>query len=676
MAQDRSGERSARRTVAPAWRIAAFVCLLAVATLLELVLANRKFGSFTGGFGASRTIDTPAEWLVFAPLLLVANGLLASVFAWLFVQFHGRRWNGQLFVVNLGVTATGIAVALIVARFEVLRYVSDAMSYRVVRDMAGGSLTDALLYVLDGQGLVILFGIGAIVLVALAMRWAARRDAAPAAHRARTPKARVIAFIIALLALPALLMLADRTGDMRYPADRFVGPGTARDLLDLATDFDRDGYGLFGLQRDPAPFDRSRYPFALDVPGNGIDEDGIGGDFTAVVAPPPPANLALPDKPKNIVVVVIESLRGDVLGQRTNGKVVAPNLEALARDGSAFPTYSHVGFTIDSLKSLFTGELAPASSDGSLFPLLKHAGYRIAVFSGQPETFGNIAGTTGMQTNADIMVDANVLKDQRAGAFAAQGSLLIDETRLLAAFDERLGKSGWTQPLFAYVNFQSPHFPYWHEGMQNLIEPAPLSRAQITDGATREDLARTYWNAVAWSDAALGALIARLKAAGEWDDTVLLVVGDHGESLLDDGFLGHGHMLNDSQTLTIAVTNIPDVEGKFAGLWDLRHLLVDILSDRPARLRERPVLQHIGDLETPARIGLVDARGRITFNPERGSWSFDGGHSELGDDQLDSAQHRRARALIDLWSNARWQAQSRSSLSRQIDLAGPTPRPL
>lgn len=657
MAKDRSGKRPARRAVTSAWRVAAFVCLLAIPTLLELALANRKFGVFTGGFGASRTVDTPLEWAAFAPLLGLGNILFAAALAWIVVQLHRRRWNGRLFVFNLGILTTGLVVALIVARYEVLRYVSDAMSFRVMRDLGGGSLTDALLYILEGQGLALALAAAGIVFAILAMRWAARRDSPPAAHAYRVSKRWRHAFILGLVALPLVMAVADRIGDTRFVADRFVTLATTRDALDLATDFDRDGYGVFGLNRDPAPFDAARYPFALDMPGNGRDEDGIGGDFIAVVTPHPPAVLALPPKPKNLIVVVIESLRGDVLGKRVHGKVVAPNLEALARGGSHFPTYSHVGFTSASLKSLFTGELAPTKPGASLFPLLKKAGYRVAVFSGQPESFGGIAKVTGMRTAADPMVDAHVLKDQRAGAFAAEGSLLVDETRLLAAFDERLGKASSDQPLFAYVNFQSPHFPYWHEGMENLVEPEPLSRGEITDGSNRDDLARTYWNAVAWSDAALGALIARLKAAGEWDDTVLLVVGDHGESLLDDGFLGHGHMLNDSQTRTLAVTNVSGVKGKFAGLWDLRNLLVDILSNRPARLPERPVLQHIGDLDAPARIGLVDAAGRVAFNPERGSWSFDGGHSELDDRQLNPAQRQRARALIDLWSNARWQAR-------------------
>ncbi len=660
MVSDRTANRrTPQRAVAPAWRGAGFAVLVAVPALLELVLANRKFGVFTGGFGASRTLDTSIEWAAFAPLLLLGNLLFAAAIAWIVVRLHRRRWNGRLLVFNLGLLVPGILVALIVARYEVLRYLSDAMSFRVMRDLGGGSMTDALLYVLAGQGLAIALAAAAIGFAALAMRWAARRDAPASRRLYRVSRRWRIAFAAGLVALVPLMAIADRVGDTRFVAERFVTLAAVRGVLDLATDFDRDGYGVFGLTRDPAPFDATRYPFALDVPNNGRDEDGIGGDFTAVVAPPPPATLALPAKPRNLVVVVIESMRGDVLGMRVHGKAVAPNLEALARQGSHFPVYSHVGFTTASLKSLFTGELAPTHPGASLFPLLKRAGYRVAVFSGQPESFGGIAAATGMRV-ADPMVDAHVLQDQRAGAFAAEGSLLVDETRLLAAYDARLGKVPTDRPLFAYFNFQSPHFPYWHDGMDNLVEPSPLSRGAITDGTDRATLARTYYNAVAWSDAALGALIARLKASGQWNNTVLLVVGDHGESLLDDGFLGHGHMLNDSQTRTVAVTNVRGVAGKFAGLQDLRDMLVDILSNRPARLPERPVLQHIGDLDTPARIGLVDATGRVGYNPERGTWSFDGGHSELTGDALDRAQQRRARTLIDLWSNARWQAHRKT----------------
>jgi hypothetical protein len=197
-----------------------------------------------------------------------------------------------------------------------------------------------------------------------------------------------------------LLAAGDRTGDVRYSLNRVTSVAAARSLLAAATDFDQDGYGLYSLLPDPAPFDGSRYPMALDIPGNGIDEDGIGGDLASLVPQPPQPKLLLPARPMNLIVVVVESLRGDVIGKRVDGRTVAPNLEALARQGFAAPAYSHVGFTTASLKSIFTGDLAPADDRTSLFRELKAGGYRVGVFSGQPESFGDIDRVTGMRDHS------------------------------------------------------------------------------------------------------------------------------------------------------------------------------------------------------------------------------------------------------------------------------------
>ena len=83
------------------------------------------------------------------------------------------------------------------------------------------------------------------------------------------------------------------------------------------------------------------------------------------------------------------------------------------------------------------------------------------------------AETVAMRANADVHVDAETLRDKRAFDFAAQGSLLVDESHLLAAFDLTLWREDWrARPYMAYFNFQSGHFPYDHPGVERRLTAA------------------------------------------------------------------------------------------------------------------------------------------------------------------------------------------------------------
>ena len=69
-------------------------------------------------------------------------------------------------------------------------------------------------------------------------------------------------------------------GLKRKPTARALGI-----LVDVVSDVDRDGFGILGRFRDPDPFDSRVYPFAADIPGDGIDQDGVGGDLPAGISP-------------------------------------------------------------------------------------------------------------------------------------------------------------------------------------------------------------------------------------------------------------------------------------------------------------------------------------------------------------------------------------------------------
>lgn len=645
----------ARSFLAAIVALAPIVIMFAVSAV-ELLLADRKYGLFTGGFGQSRAVDSPAELAVFFIAYLVVQTLIGLAGWWVSVALVKGRpaWTALfVFVLINGVVFCG----LLAVQYQLHSYFSDAVGFALLKQLGGGSFTDAIKYALNEIGVAAIaigmLGAGLWGLWRLLIRWLPSNMPA-----ARKPKK------VPVLAALVLALVTLRGGsDAAFGLNRTIAWRSATSALDIASDFDRDGYGLFSIQYDAAPFDSARHPLALDIPGNGVDEDGYGGDLELVALAEPLPQMQLPaagQTPLNVVIVVMESLRGDVLGKRVNGRVAAPNLEALAAAGDHSPAYSHVGFTTESLKSIFSGRLMPREGDPSLFSDLAANGYRIGIYSGQPESFGNIDAVTGMRQAADQFVDAEDLREKRAFEFAAKGSLLVDEAHLLEAFDSGLGAKNWQQPHFLYFNFQSAHFPYHHDGVEPRLAGEPLPRGDISlENAAR--VQETYWNAVAHADAALGEVVARLKQRGVWDNTLLLVTGDHGEDLFEDGFLGHGHIINQRQNATLLVSNRPDTlpAGPVA-LSDYRALITNALTGRSTEQINIAPFAHIGPLYSPTAIGIArSGSDLISLRLDTGEACFTGEGRCLPYASLKGADLQAVDSLIARWGSERWRESQR-----------------
>lgn len=652
----RSGKlrQGAQNLLRPGLAVPAVTLLVSA---IELAIADRKYGTFTGGFGQANAVDTLPELLLFG-LGYTAAQLAVALLAYAICARANRRHAAWATSFHFTFLFGGVNLGALVATYQLHSYFSDAVDFALLKQLGGGSFKDALLF---GKN-EILAGLGAIAAAGLAW-WGLWRVAkhllGTDGVRARSPDRKVLvgtwlAWLILLAALP-------RTGsDAALGLDRTLAWGNLESLAATTTDVDGDGYGLFGLRIDSHPFDASRHPLALDVPGNGIDEDEYAGDLTLVPIPRPRPFTLVPAKGPNVVVVVMESTRGDVLGKRIDGKPVAPNLEAIAAAGAGIaPSYSHVGFTTASLKAIFAGKLEPRAGDPSLFAELKKSGYVVSVFSGQPEDFGDISATVGMRQNADRFIDAELLKDKRSSQFAAQGSLLVDEGVLLGEFDKALGKpADWARPQLLYFNFQSPHFPYDHNGVEHRFAHPPLARSAIS-AQRRDQVERTYWNAVAHSDAALGQLVARLRALGQWDNTVLLVTGDHGESLFEDGFLGHGHLINQRQFATFLAVNrpLPEVTAPLV-ISDYRGLLLDLLTGHDPQRDPFQPFMHIGELDSPSTIGLAATRfGIVSLRLDRGEVCFERPARCRNYGNLTGEEKRVADALVSRWGSERWAAR-------------------
>ena len=639
---------------------ALLIAVAGVTLAAELLLVDRRLALFGRDFRQFHAIDRPLEAVSFFAALVSAHLLLFLLAFWTLRLLHRRRGRDPIFYFNFVFLVGGLAVAALAAKFRILSYFSDAIGLQVIRNLGGGSLGQALLYVVD-EAAFLLVGVAVAALIYAALYRLLGLRARKGARPGR-PRPRPWLIVAAVPVVAAILFAASDVEDVRPSLDRFMAPWLLYSAFNQIGDVDRDGYSPFSFPRDAAPLDPDRHPFALDVPGNGIDEDGLAGDFLYRPRSSPSAAPSFPHRKRHVVLLVLESTRADALTTTIDGRVVAPNLAAMAARGSTAPeAYSHVGFTRESLKSLFTGRLEPTGQAPSLFRDFRRNGYRVGVLSGQAEDFGGIAEAVGMRENSEIFIDAKTLEKERLWPFLHDITLLVDGRALLREMDRNFGaKDGWRRPTFLYFNVQAAHFPYNFPGTPRMLPGPPIPRDRI-GSANRRWVVRSYWNAVAYGDWIVGQVVRRLQALGVYNDAVVVAVGDHGEELFEDGYLGHGQVLNDRQTRIPMIFNQAGMKiARPVGLADLRALILSAVgADVPPPASGQPLFQYIGDLGRPSSIAMVEpVGGRTTLDLQTEDVVGRGGQRGrlrrlAPGSPLGAAAHR----LVNLWERTRWEQE-------------------
>jgi arylsulfatase A-like enzyme/Tfp pilus assembly protein PilF len=223
-----------------------------------------------------------------------------------------------------------------------------------------------------------------------------------------------------------------------------------------------------------------------------------------------------PRRPLNVLLITVDTFRADRLGGNT------PALAGLAREGIRFDAAgSPVPLTLPAHASLMSG----------LLPL--HHGMRnngIGVFPAARQTLATRFAASSYRTGAFV---GSFILDHRFGLDRGferyDDDIARNVTDSSGTFDaERRGAEvvdralAWlrqndARPFFAWVHLYDAHAPY--------APPPPYPQ--------------TYDGEVAYVD----AQIARLLAAVDRGNTIIAVVGDHGEALGEHGELTHGLLL-------------------------------------------------------------------------------------------------------------------------------------
>ncbi len=240
----------------------------------------------------------------------------------------------------------------------------------------------------------------------------------------------------------------------------------------------------------------------------------------------------------NVLLITLDTTRADRLGGYGYEGAETPHLDELARQGVLFEqTVTPTAFTLPSHSSILTGLYPPyhgvrlnggaalAEVHTTLAEHLGGAGYRCGAVIGAFV----IDSRWGLGQGFDFYDDDFEMEpDQKLDLAGVQRTA----DRVVDLGIEWLEKDD-DRPFFAWLHFYDPHIPY--------APPEPY-----TSRFSGRGIGGLYDGELAFTDAQVGRLLDWLEERDLGDDTVVIVVGDHGEALGDHGESEHGYYIYDA----------------------------------------------------------------------------------------------------------------------------------
>ena len=262
----------------------------------------------------------------------------------------------------------------------------------------------------------------------------------------------------------------------------------------------------------------------------------------------------MPKKKPNLILFGIDSLRADHMSAYGYHRLTTPHIDRLARQGVLFEqTFSAHIPTTSAYASMLTGMDCFSTS----VVALRHQGGLPEEIQTLPEILSKAGYNTscvGFSNNASSRGFANYLDYSGWGSWAEGRSPKAENLNEVALPElERL--AGQEEPFFLFLRHMDPHAPY--------LPPAPFERMFYSgdefDPQNRsmepvmafkpfcdffaewmppgirdaEYVVAQYDGAVAYMDACIQRLLTRIDEMGLADNTLIVLNGDHGETLYD-----------------------------------------------------------------------------------------------------------------------------------------------
>ena len=282
------------------------------------------------------------------------------------------------------------------------------------------------------------------------------------------------------------------------------------------------------------------------------------------------ARAALPvarEGAPNVLLIVLDTVRARSLSLHGYHRPTSPRLEQIAEKSVVFDrAIATAPWTLPSHGTMFTGrypyelttdwEAALDGANRTLAEALSGQGYATGGFVGNLRYCSREYGLgRGFSRYRDYQVNANTIAVSSAvgynmvrATFRLASKVRNGAPQVSAWFLEWLESVEEDRPFFAFLNYFDAHGPYLAPGAwSGKFGPTgkALNRALWRQWSPEDLVILTdaYDSCVAYLDDQVGELLDELDRRGVMDDTLVIIVGDHGEHLGEHGLADHGNSL-------------------------------------------------------------------------------------------------------------------------------------
>lgn len=245
-------------------------------------------------------------------------------------------------------------------------------------------------------------------------------------------------------------------------------------------------------------------------------------------------------KGKNVIILQLESVQNFVIDRKINGTEITPNLNKFLKENVKIINMHSASYTTTAdsehsfLSSTYPTENGEAFSKyysneyDDIYSNLKTYGYYNIYAHGNYDQFWN---RKNVYSKLDI--DKTYFKDDFKDRSEIIRTYLADELLYVQMVENIKQLSEENNPFCATLIAASSHKPFDLEGIQNKEQ-----KISIDLGKYQGTNLGNYLESINYMDYAFGIFIDKLKETGLYDDSIIIVFGDHyGMEMYDENLI-------------------------------------------------------------------------------------------------------------------------------------------